>query len=140
MSSTASSSRETHKASHQAPQGGGFEQLNNVVRSSRYTHTQENSGVDMPRQSFYDEIELEDLAYDEAKDLFHYPCPCGDRFEISRKQLKDGEDVAKCPSCSLIIRVIFDPLDFEEDDEEGQQEAVKEEMMDSQPMQVATAA
>lgn len=64
----------------------------------------------MGHQSFYDEIELEDMSYDAEKDLFHYPCPCGDRFEITRLQLKDAEDVARCPSCSLIIRVIFDPV------------------------------
>ncbi|EPQ29785.1 uncharacterized protein PFL1_02458 [Pseudozyma flocculosa PF-1] len=67
--------------------------------------------------SYYDEVELEDMAYDEEKDLFHFPCPCGDRFEITRQQLKDAEDVARCPSCSLIIRVVFDPLDFEDDDD-----------------------
>ncbi|CAO1621326.1 unnamed protein product [Parajaminaea phylloscopi] len=71
----------------------------------------------MGRQSFYDEIELEDMSYDAEKDLFHYPCPCGDRFEITRLQLKEAEDVARCPSCSLIIRVVFDPLDFEDDEE-----------------------
>ncbi|PWN31057.1 zf-CSL-domain-containing protein [Jaminaea rosea] len=71
----------------------------------------------MGRPTFYDEIELEDMSYDEVKDLFHYPCPCGDRFEITRAQLKEAEDVARCPSCSLIIRVVFDPLDFEEDDD-----------------------
>lgn len=64
----------------------------------------------MPRPNFYDEIELEDMSYDEERDLFHYPCPCGDRFEITRLQLRDAEDVAKCPSCSLIIRVVFDPV------------------------------
>ncbi|PWN35280.1 zf-CSL-domain-containing protein [Meira miltonrushii] len=71
----------------------------------------------MPRPNYYDEVELEDMSYDEERDLFHYPCPCGDRFEITRIQLKDAEDVARCPSCSLIIRVVFDPLDFEEDDD-----------------------
>ncbi len=58
------------------------------------------------------------MVYDEEKDLFHYPCPCGDRFEITRQQLKDAEDVARCPSCSLIIRVVFDPIDFEDDDDD----------------------
>ncbi|PWN89603.1 zf-CSL-domain-containing protein [Acaromyces ingoldii] len=71
----------------------------------------------MPRPNFYDEIDLEDMTFDEDANLFHYPCPCGDRFEISLAQLKEAEDVAKCPSCSLIIRVIFDPLDFEDDDD-----------------------
>lgn len=60
--------------------------------------------------AYYDEIEIEDMAWDEEKRVYHYPCPCGDRFEISRKQLKNYEDIATCPSCSLVIRVIFDPV------------------------------
>ena len=60
--------------------------------------------------AYYDEIEIEDMAWDEEKGMFHYPCPCGDRFEISRKQLANCEDIATCPSCSLIIRVIYDPV------------------------------
>jgi diphthamide biosynthesis protein 3 len=60
--------------------------------------------------AYYDEIEIEDMVWDEEKRVYHYPCPCGDRFEISRKQLKNYEDIATCPSCSLIIRVIYDPV------------------------------
>lgn len=60
--------------------------------------------------AYYDEIEIEDMAWDDEKRVFHYPCPCGDRFEISRGQLANYEDVATCPSCSLIIRVIYDPV------------------------------
>lgn len=60
--------------------------------------------------AYYDEIEIEDMAWDDQKRVYHYPCPCGDRFEISRQQLKEYEDVAICPSCSLIIRVIYDPV------------------------------
>ncbi|RDX40708.1 zf-CSL-domain-containing protein [Lentinus brumalis] len=73
--------------------------------------------------AYYDEVEIEDMVWDEEKRVYHYPCPCGDRFEISRKQLKNYEDIATCPSCSLIIRVVYDPLDFEDepsdDEEEG---------------------
>lgn len=58
----------------------------------------------------YDEIEIEDFAYDDEKELFHYPCPCGDRFEITKTQLSEGEDIARCPSCSLIVRIIYDPV------------------------------
>jgi len=68
--------------------------------------------------SYYDEVEIEDMAWDEEKGVFHYPCPCGDRFEISRQQLANYEDVATCPSCSLVIRIIFDPLDFEDNESE----------------------
>lgn len=60
--------------------------------------------------AYYDEIEIEDMAWDEEKRVYHYPCPCGDRFEISRKQLANYEDIATCPSCSLVIRVIYDPV------------------------------
>ena len=60
--------------------------------------------------SFYDEIELEDMEFDSDKQVFHYPCPCGDRFEISVAQLRNEEDVARCPSCTLIICVIYDPV------------------------------
>jgi len=31
----------------------------------------------------YDEIEIEDLDFDEEAGLFTYPCPCGDKFQIN---------------------------------------------------------
>ena len=60
--------------------------------------------------AYYDEIEIEDMTWDDVKKKYHYPCPCGDRFEISKAQLANYEDIATCPSCSLIIRVIYDPV------------------------------
>ncbi|KAF5350043.1 hypothetical protein D9756_009059 [Leucocoprinus leucothites] len=77
--------------------------------------------------AYYDEIEIEDMTWDPDKRVYHYPCPCGDRFEISRKQLASYEDIATCPSCSLIIRVIYDPLDYEDDDEEEAGESGEED-------------
>ncbi|KAK3064110.1 Diphthamide biosynthesis protein 3 [Coniosporium uncinatum] len=61
-------------------------------------------------ESFYDEIEIEDMTYDKTLQIYHYPCPCGDRFEIGIADLRDGEEVAVCPSCSLMIKVIFDAV------------------------------
>ncbi|XP_013378846.1 DPH3 homolog [Lingula anatina] len=61
---------------------------------------------------YHDEVEIEDMEYDEETETYYYPCPCGDRFEITKEELEDGEDVATCPSCSLIIKVIYDPEDF----------------------------
>ena len=58
--------------------------------------------------SVYDEIEIEDMEWDSTLGLYHYPCPCGDRFEIGLADLRQGEDIAICPSCSLQIRVIFE--------------------------------
>lgn len=61
---------------------------------------------------FHDEVEIEDFEYDEENQVYTYPCPCGDRFEITREMLEIGEVVATCPSCSLIVRVIYDPYMF----------------------------
>ena len=58
--------------------------------------------------SFYDEIEIEDMTYHDATMLYTYPCPCGDQFEICLDDLREGEVVAICPSCSLQIKVIFE--------------------------------
>jgi len=65
--------------------------------------------------AYYDEIEIEDFEYNEEKELYTYPCPCGDKFQITTEQLLDGEEVAKCPSCSLLVKVIYDPEDFIEE-------------------------
>lgn len=70
-------------------------------------------------QDIYDEIEIEDMTYDSTLQIYHYPCPCGDRFEIAIADLRDGQDVAVCPSCSLMIKVIFDLEDLPKSKEEN---------------------
>ncbi|EEH07208.1 diphthamide biosynthesis protein [Histoplasma capsulatum G186AR] len=64
--------------------------------------------TDADSLSIYDEIEIEDMTYDATLQIYHYPCPCGDRFEIGVADLRDGEEIAVCPSCSLMVRVIYD--------------------------------
>ncbi|KAJ1553486.1 Diphthamide biosynthesis protein 3, partial [Nowakowskiella sp. JEL0078] len=80
-------------------------------------------------------VELEDMFFDSELNTYFWDCPCGDRFQITevrhshsntsgdnkltQEELRDGEDIARCPSCSLLLRVIYDPEDFcnfEEDD------------------------
>ena len=34
--------------------------------------------------TFHDEIEIEDMEYDEDTEMYYYPCPCGDQFQISK--------------------------------------------------------
>ncbi|EPE07705.1 diphthamide biosynthesis protein 3 [Ophiostoma piceae UAMH 11346] len=59
--------------------------------------------------AIYDEVEIEDMTWDESRGLYTHPCPCGDRFEIALEDLLDeSNDIAVCPSCSLMIRVIYD--------------------------------
>uniref|UniRef100_A0A3B3D8B1 Diphthamide biosynthesis protein 3 n=1 Tax=Oryzias melastigma TaxID=30732 RepID=A0A3B3D8B1_ORYME len=59
---------------------------------------------------FHDEVELEDFEYDEDTCAYYFPCPCGDRFVITEEDLENGEEVATCPSCSLIVKVIYDKV------------------------------
>jgi diphthamide biosynthesis protein 3 len=66
--------------------------------------------ADDEQVSIYDEIEIEDMTFDPNLQIYHYPCPCGDRFEIGIADLRDGEEIAVCPSCSLMIRVIFEQV------------------------------
>ncbi|KAI9049730.1 hypothetical protein LZ554_005882 [Drepanopeziza brunnea f. sp. 'monogermtubi'] len=75
-------------------------------------------------ENIYDEIEIEDMTYDPVLEIYHYPCPCGDRFEIGIADLRDSEDIAICPSCSLMIRVIYevDDLPKPEDEKKGSTE------------------
>ncbi|KAK5110231.1 Diphthamide biosynthesis protein 3 [Meristemomyces frigidus] len=89
-------------------------------------------------ENIYDEIELEDLTYDPTLQIYHYPCPCGDRFEISLSDLREGEtDIGVCPSCSLQIRVIFEVEDLPEPEPEGGEKGA---MMVPGEQQVAVAA
>lgn len=62
---------------------------------------------------FYDEVDIRDFKFNEESRMFHYPCPCGDNFEISLEDLRNGEIVARCPSCSLVICAVYEPEDLE---------------------------
>ncbi|CAB9496094.1 Diphthamide biosynthesis protein 3 [Seminavis robusta] len=80
--------------------------------------------------SIYEEIEIEDMTFDPDELIYTYPCPCGDKFRITLEELWDGEDIAKCPSCTLRIAVIFDEEDLPElppdEDEEEEEEPAEE--------------
>lgn len=65
-------------------------------------------------ETIYDQIEIEDFTFDPDTQLFTYPCPCGDRFQISIYDMQEEENIAVCPSCSLMVEIIFEPSDLEE--------------------------
>ncbi|KAH7517909.1 hypothetical protein FEM48_Zijuj09G0114000 [Ziziphus jujuba var. spinosa] len=60
----------------------------------------------------YDDVEIEDMEWNEELQAYTYPCPCGDLFQITKDDLKLGEEIARCPSCSLYITVIYNMEDF----------------------------
>lgn len=83
--------------------------------SSNTSKSKQDAADDL---DIYDEIEIEDMTFDKTLQIYHYPCPCGDRFEINIVDLRDGEDIAVCPSCSLMIRVIFDLDDLPKEEKQ----------------------
>lgn len=62
----------------------------------------------------YDDVEIEDMTWNEQLQAYTYPCPCGDLFQITLEELRAGEEIARCPSCSLYITVVYDPEDYED--------------------------
>ena len=63
--------------------------------------------------AYYDEVEIEDMTWDAAASRWSYSCPCGDRFYLTLADALAGEDVARCPGCSLLLRVVYDADDIE---------------------------
>ena len=59
------------------------------------------TGADIEVENIYDEIEIDDMDFEEEENTFYYPCPCGDKFRITLDMLKEGKTIATCPSCSL---------------------------------------
>jgi diphthamide biosynthesis protein 3 len=90
--------------------------------------------------SIYDEVEIEDMFFDEEQLVYTYPCPCGDKFRITLEELHEGEDIAKCPSCTLRIMVIYEETDLPklpEDDEEGEEEEEETNVITEQMQSVS---
>lgn len=67
---------------------------------------------------YHDEVEIEDFEYDEDEEIYYYPCPCGDQFQISKADLIAGEEEATCPSCSLVVKFIYNKEAFAEKQED----------------------
>ena len=65
-------------------------------------------------ENIYDEIEIDDMEFEEEDNSFYYPCPCGDKFRISLADIYKNREtpesrekcIAICPSCSLQIKII----------------------------------
>jgi diphthamide biosynthesis protein 3 len=58
--------------------------------------------------------EMEELISSDGFTIWKSPCRCGDYYSITEMQLDDGQDTVQCPSCSLVIRVLYSPLDTQQ--------------------------
>lgn len=57
----------------------------------------------------YEEVTLSEMTWDKELQAYVYECPCGDLFQITLDELAAGEDIARCPSCSLFLLVRYSP-------------------------------
>merc|ERR1711924_213499 len=97
----------------------------NIIKKSNLTKTYTNlNTIVLFTMEVYDEIEVEDMEWNEDDQKFYFPCPCGDQFQITlvsnehhqsssyspsfMAELEEENDIATCPSCSLTIRVIYE--------------------------------
>ncbi|OAG29052.1 diphthamide biosynthesis protein 3 [Nematocida displodere] len=60
----------------------------------------------MTDDGYFDEVDVEEFVFNPETEEYTYPCPCGDYFVITQEEIDNGEETARCPSCSLIIRVL----------------------------------
>lgn len=90
-----------------------------VEGSDGRRHTYDDKGNELGNDIYsgvYDTVEIEDMTFDSVTETYSYPCPCGDYFKLAVSDMMDGDDIARCPSCTLLIRVIYDPSElFEEE-------------------------
>ena len=94
---------------------------------------------------YYEEVEIEDMTYSSSENVYTYPCPCGDNFVITLEELWDGEDVAPCPSCTLVIKVIYEeedlePLEDSDNDDENYDENYDENETEPTPLPLQTTS
>ena len=58
-----------------------------------------------PIERIYETVLLSEMEHVEDEQMYYYECPCGDMFEISEEDLANGITIARCPSCSLKVKV-----------------------------------
>lgn len=61
----------------------------------------------MDSDEYFEEIDIDEFIYNQETETYTYPCPCGDYFTITKEELENGEEAARCPSCSLVVKVLF---------------------------------
>eukprot|EP00002_Diphylleia_rotans_P000663 TRINITY_DN10339_c0_g1_i1.p1 TRINITY_DN10339_c0_g1~~TRINITY_DN10339_c0_g1_i1.p1 ORF type:complete len:149 (+),score=30.15 TRINITY_DN10339_c0_g1_i1:71-517(+) len=58
----------------------------------------------------HDEIDLDDMDFDEETEVYLYPCRCGDRYRVLIKDLEAGYHVFSCSGCSFSIHVTYQEI------------------------------
>jgi diphthamide biosynthesis protein 4 len=79
------------------------------------------------------EVDLDDLAFDDADAIYSYQCRCGAALSVAESDLLVGVDVYPCQQCSLVVRILYEWQPIEEEAEEmrkQQQQATQSHPVD----------
>ncbi|KAF9274860.1 Diphthamide biosynthesis protein 4 [Mortierella alpina] len=63
-----------------------------------------------------DDIDLDDMDYNEKSSSYSAPCRCSGEYVISEDELELGVDTVVCSTCSLIVRIHYEVESDHEDD------------------------
>ncbi|KAG2186324.1 hypothetical protein INT43_002762 [Umbelopsis isabellina] len=58
-----------------------------------------------------EDVDLDDMDYDEETGSFSLPCRCSGVYTICETDMELGVNTASCDNCSLIIRVLYDVVE-----------------------------
>lgn len=59
------------------------------------------------RPAISQEVDLDDMEYDEDTGTYYYDCRCGEGYHVTEDQLSENIDVLTCTGCSLLIKVLY---------------------------------
>ena len=107
--------RKTKKARHpKSPTSHAAASLSLRTLGRAIPPRREDRGHSRTMGGSYDEVDLEDMEWNAELGAFTYQCPCGDLFQITPDELRAGEEIGHCPSCSLVITVVYDDEDLKD--------------------------
>ncbi|KAF9585468.1 Diphthamide biosynthesis protein 4 [Lunasporangiospora selenospora] len=58
-----------------------------------------------------DDIDLDDMEFDEEAGIYSFPCRCSGEYAISEDELELGIDTVTCSTCSLIVLIHYEVAD-----------------------------
>ncbi|CAO3567473.1 unnamed protein product [Mortierella alpina] len=71
-----------------------------------------------------DDIDLDDMDYNEDSGTYSAPCRCSGEYIISEDELELGVDTVVCSTCSLIVRIHYE-VETDHDDGNGSESKSK---------------
>ncbi|KAI8320747.1 DnaJ-domain-containing protein [Martensiomyces pterosporus] len=87
-----------------------WETLGDQIKRREYDR-QRSEVQSKARGVVQDEVDLDDMDFDEQTLAYSYPCRCSGNYIISEDDLEAGRDMAPCSDCSLKIRVLYEAAD-----------------------------